>query len=517
MVTAAAVLGIAASFRFGVVGGPDFREALVVQTLPFSLDPLINTHDPAVHDVGRLLYRSLLRLDTSAYPRPDLAQSYSISSDGLTYTVVLAAQQRWSSGAVITPADVAATLAFAQTSPAVDRGVAALVQGVKATVTASTVVFTLPGPRASFAAALTELPILPLGASKPAQIAAAAAHPGRPLATSGPYRVTGTADSFLALDPNPHAPSRAHLARVRLDLYTTFSAAASSYAGGGADALLATTPAQRAQLLHRSGSTAHSIATYQFVDLLFNERIPGLDDPVVRHALATAVDRAAIVHGALETSGGTAQVGAISRGLPWISGTQDQPPASPAGAVAALEQDGWHLGPQGIRLRGAVALDYVLSVPNVDPLPTVALELARQLAGLGVRVRVATVPASQFVSPDVTQHDFQLALGDWDNGPDPDVSAFWRSNATPPQGYNVAGAQPDPFLDQSLDILASATDPQARVAAAAAVSRDLAADQPAVFLYTPAVSYVVHGAFAMQIPPAGDSGARYDTIATWRH
>lgn len=508
-------LGIAASVRFGVVGGPDFREALVVQTLPFSLDPLIGAQDPAVHDVGHLLYRSLLQLDGSAYPRPDLAQTYSVSHDGLTYTAVLAARQRWSSGAAITPADVAATMAFIQTSPAVDRGLTALVQGVKVAVSGSSIVFTLPAPRASFAAALTQLPILPLGTSKPAQIAAAAAHPSTPLATSGPYRVTSAGDSFIALQPNLHASPRARLGQVRLDLYTSFNAAASAYSGGGADALLATTPAQRAKLLQRSGSAAHSIATYQFVDLLFNERIPGLDDPVVRHAVAATIDRNAIVHGALDANG-AAQVGAVSRGLPWAGGTPPQQSPSPAAAVTALEQDGWHVGPQGMRLRGSVALDYVLSVPDVAPLPTVAAEVARQLSAIGVRVRVASVPAARFVSPYLTQHNFQLALGDWNNGPDPDVSAFWRSNATPPQGYNVSGASVDPFLDQSLDILATATDPQARVDAAAAVSRDLAADQPAVFLYTPEVAYVVHGSFAMQVPAAGDSGARYDAIAAWR-
>lgn len=517
MVLAATALGIAASVRFGVVGGPDYREALVVGTVPFSLNPLIGTQDRAVHDIGHLLYRSLLRLDATAYPRPDLAQSYSVSSDGLTYTAVLAPRQRWSSGAVITPLDVVATMAFVQSSPVVDRSVAALVQGVKVSATGSTIRFTLPAPRASFAAALTQLPVLPLGSAKPAQVAADAAHPNVPLATSGEYRVTKTDDRSIALEANPFASPRAHLARVEFDLYTSFSAAAAAFTGGGSDALLATTPAQRAKLAQRSGSHAHPITTFQFVDLLFNERIPGLDDPVVRHAVATTVDRTALVRGALETDAGTPQVGAITRGLPWVGGAAPPPAASPATAAAALQQDGWTTGPQGMRVRGSTALDYLLTVPQVDPLPTVASEVARQLGTIGIRVRVAPVPAAQFMTPDLTQHDFQLALGDWDNGPDPDVSVFWRSNATPPQGFNVSGAPADPFLDQSLDVLASDTDPQARVAAATAVSRDLAADVPATFLYTPELTYLVHGSMSMTIPAAGGSAARFDAIASWHH
>ena len=84
--------------------------------------------------------------------------------------------------------------------------------------------------------------------------------------------------------------------------------------------------------------------------------------------------------------------------------------------------------------------------------------------------------AGQFVPAALETRSFQLALGDWDAGPDPDVSSFWRSNAVPPQGFNVAGGPTDPFLDRALDSLATLNDPQARVTAAQDVSRFLAGD-----------------------------------------
>ena len=511
-------LGVAASLRFGVIGGPDFREALVVQQAPLSLDPLIGDQDPAVRDVGHLLYRGLLQLDGSARPRPDLAQHYTVSTDGLQYLVTLAPGQRWSSGGAITPADVTATFAFLQTSTLVDPRLASLVQGVKLAATGRALVFTLESPRASFAAALTEIPILPLGTLSKTRLASVAARPGEPLATSGTYRVATATDSAIDLERNPYAATRPGLGRIELDLYTSFTAAAAAYTGGGADAVLATTPEQRATLLQRSGSVAHDIRTFQFVDLLFNERVPGLDDPVVRQAIEIAVNRSTIVQGALATWGGTPQAGAVSQGLPWAAGPESLGPPAADQAAAALTHDGWVPGPAGARVRGGVSLTYALTVPDLDPLRTVASELAGQLQQIGVVVTVTPVPAGHFVSPDVEQHDFQLALGDWDNGPDPDVSAFWRSNATPPQGFNVTGAPADPFLDQALDVLASSIEPQARVAAAASVSHDLAMDAPAVFLYTPEVSYVVHASLSgMTIPSIGDSTARYRDIARWRH
>lgn len=511
-------VAVAAALHFELIGGPDFREALVVAQAPLSLDPLTGDQDPAVNDVGHLLYRSLLRLDSTAVPRPDLAQQFSVSSDGLTYHLTLAPKQRWSSGAFITPADVMATLGFLQTSNTADRRLAALVQGVKLTVAGADIAFTLAAPRASFAAGLTQIPILPFGGMSKAQLSAAVAHPSLPLPTSGAYRVVSASAANLDLQSNAHATTRPSLRHIRLDLFSTFSAASSAYHGGADDAMLATTPKQRAELLKRSGSVAHDIRTFQFVDVLFNERVPGLDDPVVRRAVATAVNRTAILRGALATSGGAPQAGAVSQGLVWAAGGPPPEAAAPAQAGAALGQDGWTAGPQGTRVRGTQALAFTLTVPNVDPMPTVASELVGQLGQIGISLKVVQVPADHFVSPDVEQHDFQLALGDWDGGPDPDVSAFWRSNASPPQGLNVSGSPVDPFLDQALDVLAASNDPQARVAAAASVNHDLSVDVPAIFLYTPDVSYVVHSPLgSMQIPATGGSTARFAAIASWHH
>ena len=512
---AAVSLAVAAAFHFGFVGGPDYREGLVVEQLPMSLNPLIGAEDPAVHDVGQLLYRALLHLDATQYPQPDLAESYSVSGDGLTYHVVLAPGQFWSDGAPITPADVAATLDFAETR-AVDHPLSVLLLGVKVTVERSDIAFTLPQPRASFASALTQLPILPLGTMTHTQLDAVAAQPSHPLPTSGPYRVASVDQGSIQLEANPYAQRPPHLRHIAFNLYTSFDAAAGAFTSGGVDALVATTPAERQRLLTASGATAHDIATFQFVDVLFNERIAGLDDPVVREAFNLAIDRTAILRGALQGSGGLLQTDAISRGLEWIATRNPSQVTSVAAAKTALDKDGWIGGLTGSRYRGPTSLDFVLTVPDADPMPTVASELAAQMAKVGIKLNVEIVQAARFVSPDVTQGDFQVALGDWDNGPDPDLSAFWRSNAVPPNGFNVEGGAVDPFLDQALDSLATSQDPQARIAAAAMVNRDLANDVPAVFLYTPEVSYVVRKPLqAMEIPQAGGSGVRFDDIAAW--
>jgi peptide/nickel transport system substrate-binding protein len=516
-IVAAGALVFALGTRFGVIGGPDFREALVVGSRPLSLDPLIGADDRAVHDIGHLLYRSLLRLDTRAYPTGDLATAYTVSNDGLKYRVLLAAGQRWSDGHPITPDDVVATVAFAQSSRAVDHRVTAALQGVHVSEEGYTLVFTLPAPLASFEATLTQLPILPLGGLSASRLDSVTSQPSQAMATSGPYRVTSAGTSIIELEPNSNAVTRPQMSRYELHLYSTFDEARAAFAHGDVDALMTNTASQRAQLLKTKGAVAHDATTFRFVDLLFNERIPGLDDPVVRHAIAEAVDRTGIVRGALEGTGGIAQADAVSQGLPWIAGPAAAPAPTVAAANAALDADGWKPGLAGIRARNGVDLSFAITAPNADPLPPVARELAAGLNKIGIGLYVNLVPPQTFVASSLTPHAFQVAIADWDAGPDPDVTTFWRSNAVPPQGFNVSGAPADPFLDRALDSLATMTDAQARIHAAADVSRFLAADAPAVFLYTPVESFVTRVPLTgATISRAGGSAARYDTIASWR-
>ena len=194
-VVAIGALGFALSLHFGLIGGPQFTEGVVVSERPMSLNPLIDEADPAVVDVGHLLYRSLLKLDADGYPQPDLATSYTVSPNGLTYAVVLPQDARWSNGTPITAADVVATSKFALSPQASDPTIASALRGVTVAGDQAVVTFTLAAPRASFAATLTELPILPLGDMTAQQLATAAAHPTAALPTSAPMSCSRRARS----------------------------------------------------------------------------------------------------------------------------------------------------------------------------------------------------------------------------------------------------------------------------------------------------------------------------------
>jgi ABC-type transport system substrate-binding protein len=317
------------------------------------------------------------------------------------------------------------------------------------------------------------------------------------------------------LQPNPHAVAHPAIKSYELRLFVTFTDAAYAFSQGTVGAVLASTPEELSTLMAVKGAQAESVTTPEFVDLLFNERVPALAAAAVRHAIGIAINRSAIVAGALNGRGGVIQTGPYSAGIPWI-GRPAGEAISPSAAASMLQTNGWVAGVDGIRQNGSQRLAFTLAVPDINPLPVVAREVATQLAAVGVQVAVDPVAPASFLTGTLASGHFELALDVWNPVPDPDVSAFWRSNAVPPHGYNVSGGAPDAFLDAALDMLAESPDRAVRISSAAQVAALVAEDAPAVFLYTPRVSVVFRSpAPTAPMPPIGPESSRYDDIASW--
>jgi peptide/nickel transport system substrate-binding protein len=493
---------------------PDYREGLVSDERPISLNPLVGASDPSVHDVGALLYRSLLRLDGRAAPVADLAVGYTISADGLVYHLPLQVAQRWSDGRPLTAADVIATIDWVQSPGFGDAATASAWRDVHARIDGDGVSFDLAGPRASFLAQLAQLPILPIASLNHAALLALPKTAAVPMATSGAFEVAGATAGTVLLLPNPHAAAAPHLRQMAIVLFGTFADAAAAFSAGNVDGVLATDPLQRAELT-AAGGISHSITTFRFVDLLFNERNPVTADLTVRQAVATTLDRGKLIAGPLRGMA-VPQVGAIPAGVAWAAPRLPQPVPNPAAAASALDTAGWVQGADGVRVRASTRLQLHLVVADIIPLPDVAAGVASQLARVGISVQVTSMPIALLRQLLVGGSGYDLAIADWDSGPDPDVSSFWRSTAVPPAGLNVSGGPANPFLDESLDRLTTTTDPAMRAAAAATVSSQLADDLPAVFLETPDVALVVRPGLTVMTPPVGSSASRFADISSWR-
>jgi len=121
----------------GIVGTPRF------------VNPLLTESD-ADRDVTALVYSGLLKEKTDGTYTPDLAESYTVSSDGLTYIVTIRANAVWSDGTPVTADDVIFTVQKAQ-DPALKSPRFVNWQGVTVEKTNDkTVTFRLKQPYAPF-------------------------------------------------------------------------------------------------------------------------------------------------------------------------------------------------------------------------------------------------------------------------------------------------------------------------------------------------------------------------------
>jgi ABC-type transport system substrate-binding protein len=191
-----------------------------------------------------------------------------------------------------------------------------------------------------------------------------------------------------------------------------------------------------ATLLHTA-----SLRGYNY--LAFNTREGRLfASSVIRRALASCVDLPAIITGATDETGIK-----ISSTVAPTSWAAENPAAAEAtrdvaGARAALIADGWVAGEDGVFARAGTRLEADIIVREGQVARTRAAQLiVDQVAECGISLAVAELPFATDIAPRLRYpNDFDLYLGAWQWGLDPDDSDIFASSACPteeaPAGKN---------------------------------------------------------------------------------
>src|SRR5512133_1213320 len=74
------------------------------------LNPLLDSKNQPDRDIDRLLFNGLVRFDARGLPLPDLAESWGISQDGMTYNFSLRKNLKWHDGQPVSADDVIFTV-----------------------------------------------------------------------------------------------------------------------------------------------------------------------------------------------------------------------------------------------------------------------------------------------------------------------------------------------------------------------------------------------------------------------
>jgi peptide/nickel transport system substrate-binding protein len=385
----------------------EFR--VLVPSRPLTLNPNLQFDEIAIV-VGRNVFSQLLSLNEAGRLIPELAHSWSISDDGLTYTFHLREGVRWHDGLPFSSADVRWTLDTAARDGFFGKDALAPVAAIT-TPDPLTIVLRLKHPPFAADLAGPGLSILPRHIYEGHDWRT---HPAndRPIGT-GPFRFVRWADDrTLVLEANTsYFRSGPYVQRLLFEAVE---------AEGVADKLLTGTahysvgrPAGISVSAPPDPLVVHTLPTSGRVYVAMNLRRKAFSDVRVRRALAASVDRLEIITKALSGMGVPA-LGWYTPDVEWAYNSAAHAPDYDLKKAAAL------LDAAGLPQRHGERFQATMVVPATSTMRDIATVLQAQFGEIGVAVRVERVPPADWPRRIMKARDFDLTLITGGQGPDPD-------------------------------------------------------------------------------------------------
>jgi peptide/nickel transport system substrate-binding protein len=225
-------------------------------------------------------------------------------------------------------------------------------------------------------------------------------------------------------------------------------------------------------------------ATTQFGTLQVNTEDPVTGDVAVRRALAMAIDRRALTQKIFK---GVFDPDSALQGLfTWAyDPSAHLPPYDPAQARAVLDADGWHMGPDGVRVKNGKRLDIsLLGISGSAASSSLITQISAYAGAIGMRLHIRTLTPMLITSPagPLYQGKFQVAQFTEESQVDPDAAWIIGCDQRAPHGFNFT-RYCDPKTQALLDDGSSTFDRARRLRDYALVQRRLIAAQPMIFLY----------------------------------
>ncbi len=456
--------------------------------LPLINDPVFNPVIAA--DLGSILpnkviFPGLVRPDEQLRPTPDLAESWSESEDGRTYTFKLRPGVRWHDGAPFTARDVKFTfdqIGDLKSGSRLGSDFAA-VQRTEV-VDSLTVRFHLSAPFAPFLALLGyNAGILPAHAFKGTTLSDAADFNRKHPIGTGPFMVSESVPgSVVILVRNPYYYREAPpLDQIIFKVVPSINVQVAQLRAGEMD-IVQLEPANMGSVEGVKGISIVQSPVVQHYYVSFNASKPMFAAPGVRLALGMAVNRQAIIDGVMK---GYADLprGTIPAALKgFFAESLPATPFAPDSARALLAEAGWRPGADGLLHNAAgVPFRFTLLVDKGNPTrEQSALAVQQDLKRIGIDVVLETMEFASVVRDFVLPGKFEANLIWWTTPPDPDQYGFY---ATGQDNNNVRYS--NRRVDSLLKLGRATRDQASRRAIYTAFQEEQLRDPPVLVLFYP--------------------------------
>ncbi|MBO3801152.1 MAG: ABC transporter substrate-binding protein [Thermoproteota archaeon] len=396
-------------------------------------DPKSFNPDAQVDDMGfpifQNLFDKLVTLDIDYNIIPDLAYKWDVSSDGLIYTFYLYKNATWHDGVPVTAWDVKWTFETINKS----KGIA--YSWIKASNIKSidvvdnyTVRFVLKQPFAAFLSFLAWYGtfVMPKHIYQnfsdwmdPKNAALQ-----KPIG-SGPFKfVEWVKGDHVTLEANDnYFKGRPYLDKLVFKIIPDANTALSSFLAGEGDVLAVRPPFSEIPKLN---STSGVIVIMRPVPsrwyLGFNLLRYPFNDKTLRLAIAYAINRTYIVEKALYNYGFPAEGGYVPA-IKWAFNPNAKlPEYNVSLANKLLDEAGYKLGSDGIRVtpngtKLSIKYTYFTTGPETEAIGVIIKE---QLKKIGIDVTLEGLEIGTWEQKVVRERNFDIALCDGFEGPDPD-------------------------------------------------------------------------------------------------
>jgi len=468
---------------------------------PETLNPYL-TRLTTSFDVLSGVMEGLLDTDPAAKAQPRLAESYSVSADGLTYTFHLRKDVKWHDGQMFTAADVVATWKIIVNNDFAARRQLGWDKIVSIdTPDDFTVVMKTGEPYAPFLSDVGRTPISPKHEIDKGLDSFKQAFGRAPVGT-GPFKlVKWEGGQAIMLEANnAYWGTQPKLGHITLKIVPDTSTLLALLKSGEVQmsAALGASAYSQAQTLDKVVVNVMDGLEWTHIDLKY---IGFLADVRVRQALDYATPKQQVVDMALNGLA-TVSFGDQAPGTPWIDPKIDPRPYSLDQAAKLLAQAGFQKNALGILEKDgqSLALEYWIPAGDEDAKRVQQL-VASSWEKLGVQVDLHAGEAKTIWGPTGYQFNKTLTAGQyaWRNSGDPDDMFYWHSSQIPKTptgtgGNALAFFQRFDFQDQ-IDRLTSdavkVSDVTARQQLYWQVQELLDEQVPVIFLYWPKRIYIV--------------------------
>jgi len=444
------------------ISGGVYTEALIGEFM--RLNPFLDIYNSPDHDVGQLIFSSLVRFNSRGLPKSDLAESWGVSKDGTVYNFSLRSDVYWHDGEAFDSSDVVFTVDLLKSQHAlIPEDLKRFWSEVEiVALSENQLQFLLPEPFAPFLDYLS-FGILPEHILKGLDLEAMIDHPFNlaPIGT-GPFRfqrllVESNEIVGVVLEAfDAYYLERPYLEEFIFRYYPTAAEALAAYKNGEVEGIGYVNASILQEVLAEPDlaiyTTRKPVLTITYLDL-DNPEVSFLQNPDFRRALMASINRDLIIE---RVYGGQAIIanGPIMPGTWAYYSDLENVSFDPVVATSLFEATDITFDEEAGIYKTESGLEVALTLihPSTPEYTQIAELIRDNWEALGVQVTLEGKPYEDVLAALETRA-YQAALVDLNltNSPDPDPYPFW-GQAQIGSGQNYAewdNRSASEFLEQA--------------------------------------------------------------------